>query len=154
MNEVFAVTENKAAICVEILSTLQTWFGEQGAANYAAEIEPLPMFGVKKDGAVVGFLVLKPHTPYAMEILVMGVRPEFHRERLGHALMARAIEYAKANGARYLTLKTLSASQPNEFYDRTRKFYEAWGFVPIEEFEAPWNPIDPAWLMLKPLEGT
>lgn len=51
--------------------------------------------------------------------------------------MARAIEYAKESSARYLTLKTLSASQPNEFYARTRKFYEAWGFVPIEEFPAP-----------------
>lgn len=151
MNEVFAITENKAAICAGILDTLHTWFGEQGAANYAAEIGPLPMFGVMKDGMIAGFLALKPHTLYAMEILVMGVRPQFHRRRIGHSLMTRAVSYAKDKGARYITLKTLSASQPNEFYARTRKFYEAWGFVPIEEFEAPWNPRDLAWLMLKEL---
>lgn len=151
MSEVFAITENKAAVCADILGTLRTWFGDQGAANYAKEIGPLPMFGVNKNGAVAGFLALKPHTPYAMEIMVMGVRPEFHRARLGHALMSRAIEYAKESGARYLTLKTLSASQPNEFYARTRKFYEAWGFMPIAEFEAPWNSQDLAWMMLKEL---
>jgi ribosomal protein S18 acetylase RimI-like enzyme len=152
MSDVFAITQDKGAICAEILGSLRTWFGEEGAANYAKEVESLPMFGVRKNDAIVGFLALKPHTRYAMEILVMGVRPEFHRARLGHALMARATEYAKESGARYLTLKTLSASQPNEFYARTRKFYEAWGFVPIEEFPAPWNPDDTAWLMLKPLE--
>jgi N-acetylglutamate synthase-like GNAT family acetyltransferase len=151
INEVFAITENKGTICADILGTLRQWFGAAGNAQYAREVEALPMFGVMKDGAVAGFLALKPHTPHAMEILVMGVRPEFHRTRLGHVLMVRAIEYAKESGVRYLTLKTLSASQPNEFYARTRKFYEAWGFVPIEEFPAPWNPDDPAWLMLKEL---
>ncbi len=152
MNEVIEITKDKGAVCAEVLGTLREWFGAEGNAEYAKEVEALPMFGVMKDGAVAGFLALKPHTPYSMEILVMGVRPQFHRAQIGHALMTRAIAYAKEHGARYITLKTLSASQPNEFYARTRKFYEAWGFVPIEEFEAPWNPQDPAWLMIRPLD--
>lgn len=77
MSEVFAITENKAAICADILGTLRTWFGEQGAANYAEEIGPLPMFGVRKNGMVAGFLALKPHTPHAMEILVMACARNF-----------------------------------------------------------------------------
>jgi hypothetical protein len=48
----------------------------------------------------------------------------------------------RAASAALLQVKTLGPSKPNEYYARTRAFYESMGFVPLEEFENIWpgNP--------------
>jgi hypothetical protein len=67
-------------------------------------------------------------------------------------LIATAAAHAKAHGINLLTVKTLSARDPDAGYARTRAFYTAMGFVPIEELPALWNPENPAVLMLKVLD--
>jgi len=81
----------------------------------------------------------------------MGVRPELHRHGAGRALMERAAAHARAHGIRFLTVKTLSARDPDPGYAKTRAFYEALGFVVIDELPELWSPANPACVMLKVL---
>ena len=110
------------------------------------------MFVAEEASVMQGFIALKQHTPHAVEIHVMGVRPEKHRSGLGRALVTRAEEYARANGARFLTVKTRSPSRPDPGYLKTLAFYRTVGFLPIEEFPTLWNAENPALMLLKALD--
>ena len=144
------VTSGKGAICAEILATMPHWFGlPESNAAYIRDVETMPMFAAIEEERVLGFLALKVHTPHAVEIHVMGVRPEHHRGGLGRALVARAEEWVRAQGARFFTVKTLSSIDPDPGYTKTRAFYAAMGFVPIEEFGTLWNPDNPAVMLAK-----
>jgi hypothetical protein len=48
-----------------------------------------------------------------------------------------------------LQVKTLSASRPDPGYDKTRAFYLAFGFRPLEEFPTLWYPSNPALQLIK-----
>ena len=149
IREVFS---DKGAICAEILVSLPTWFGiPESNATYKRDVEFLPMFVAEEGGRFQGFIALKRHTPHAFEIHVLGVRPELHRKGIGQALVARGESLVRDSGARFLTVKTLSASHPDPGYAKTRAFYAAMGYVPIEEFATLWNPDNPAVMMLKVL---
>ena len=45
-------------------------------------------------------------------------------------------------------MKSLTTSNDDPNYARTRLFYEAIGFLPIEEFPTLWGPENPCLLML------
>jgi GNAT superfamily N-acetyltransferase len=144
--------DNKGAVCAEILATLPKWFGlPESNAGYIRDVERMPMFGAEENGRIEGFLALNQHTPHAIEIHVMGVRPERHRGGLGRALIERAEVFVRERGARFLTVKTRSPRAPDEGYLKTYAFYLGTGFLPVEEFPLLWNPENPALMLLKVL---
>jgi GNAT superfamily N-acetyltransferase len=137
----------RSRLCESILRELPEWFGiEEATAAYIRDVAELPTFAVEGDG----FLSLKLHTPAAAEVYVMGVRPHRHRSGLGTALVASAEEYLRARGVEFLQVKTLGPSWPDEGYERTRRFYEACGFVPLEEIHGLWEH-NPCLLLVKRL---
>jgi GNAT superfamily N-acetyltransferase len=142
----------QSSICIPILRALPDWFGiEEAILNYAREIEHLPTFLAKTDGGVLGFLSLKKHNLFSAEIYVMAVRPDDHRDGIGRALVESADSYARGLGVEYMQVKTLGPSRPNEEYARTRAFYEAMGFRPMEEFTRIWDEFNPCLIMIKSL---
>lgn len=124
---------------------------EQANKQYIKDIEVLPTFLAFMDKKVIGFLTLKQHNEYATEIHVMGVYPEAHRKGIGHALLIKAEKFLERKGVEYLQVKTLSSSHPDKHYARTRAFYFAMGFRPLEEFKALCNEENPCLLMVKNL---
>jgi len=121
--------------CEPILRALPQWFGIEAAnVQYLKEIEELPTFLAEVDGRVLGFLTLRQHSEYAAEIHIVGVRPEAHRQGIGRTLLAEAEKYLRQRGVEYLQVKTLSPAHPDEGYARTRAFYQAMGFRPLEAF--------------------
>lgn len=52
-------------------------------------------------------------------------------------------------GVEFLQVKTLSAKHPDEGYEKTRAFYLAYGFRPLEEFPTLWSPESPALQLIK-----
>jgi len=75
---------NTSAICTPVLRSLPEWFGIEGSLlQYFSEIEHLPTFLARTSGVVIGFLSIKQQNPYSAEILLMGIRPEFHRQGIG-----------------------------------------------------------------------
>ena len=81
----------------------------------------------------------------------MGVRPERHGRGIGTALVEAAEAFLRERGIEYLQVKTLGPSQPSEAYARTRRFYRARGFRPLEELTAIWGEANPCLIMVKRL---
>jgi GNAT superfamily N-acetyltransferase len=137
----------RSRLCETVLRDLPDWFGiEEATAAYIRDVAELPTFGVDDDA----LLSLKLHTPRAAEVYVMGVRRARHRHGLGTALLEAAEEYLRARDVQYLQVKTLGPSHPDSGYARTRGFYEARGFVPLEELHGLWEQ-NPCLLMVKRL---
>jgi len=86
---------------------------------------------------------VKQHTSFSAEIYVMGILPEMHRQGIGRALIDHAQEWLTNQGIEYLQVKTLGPSQPDVNYARTRSFYEAMGFRPLEEIKQVWDDQNP-----------
>ncbi len=109
--------------CRRILKTLPTWFGIPAS--------------VEDDVAA------------AAEVHVMAVLPELHRQAIGRALLGHAEGILAADGVEFLQVKTLAPSKPDDGYDKTRAFYLAYGFRPLEEFRNLWDAENPALQMIK-----
>jgi len=147
------VFDARGAICREVLESLPEWFGIPASIGaYVSAADGLPMLACFEPvGDVVGFVSVKTHTPATTEVYVMGVKRAWHRRGIGRVLIEAAAQLAHCRGARFLTVKMLSPSNPDPNYAATRLFYEAMGFMPIEEFPTLWNAENPCLLMLRPL---
>jgi coenzyme F420-0:L-glutamate ligase/coenzyme F420-1:gamma-L-glutamate ligase len=140
----------RSRIAEAVLRDLPEWFGiEESTRQYVEDAATLPTFAVEPD---VGFLCVKQHTPRAAELYVMGVRREHHRRGIGRALVAAAESWCRAGGVRLLQVKTLGPSRPSRGYDATRAFYEALGFVALEELHGLWGEDNPALILVKDVE--
>jgi chloramphenicol 3-O-phosphotransferase/ribosomal protein S18 acetylase RimI-like enzyme len=143
-----------SAICEPILRALPAWFGiERAVQQYIHDIETSPTILANVNSDVLGFLTLKVHNPHAAEIHVMGVLPEAHHQGIGRTMLERAEAYLHQQGIEYLQVKTLSASHPDAGYAKTRAFYQAMGFRPLEELPDFWDAENPCLMMIKKLAG-
>lgn len=142
----------QASVCIPIVRSLPGWFGLEAAIlHYSIEIDHLPTWLACDAGRVLGFVSLKQHTPYSAEIYVMGILPQAHRRGIGRALFNQSQAWLKDRSVEYLQVKTLGPSQPDANYAKTRAFYEAMGFRPLEEFEQIWDEFNPCLVMVKKL---
>ncbi|MCA9919395.1 MAG: GNAT family N-acetyltransferase [Anaerolineales bacterium] len=139
-------------LCEPILRALPDWFGiEEATRQYVADTAVLPTFLAFHQNQPVGFLTLKQHTPYAAEIHVMAVLPAWHRHGVGRALLAASEAYLREQNVAFLQVKTLSSAHPDVGYGRTRQFYLAMGFRPLEEFLTLWGEANPCLQLIKSL---
>jgi ribosomal protein S18 acetylase RimI-like enzyme len=142
----------KSSICTPILRSLPAWFDlEEAIIYYSTQIDHLPTWLAYETDRVVGFVSLKQHTPYSAEVYVMGVRTEVHRKGAGRALMEQSQTWLKNQGVEYLQVKTLGPSDSDEGFARTRAFYEAMAFRPMEEIKEIWGEQNPCLIMIKRL---
>jgi len=81
----------------------------------------------------------------------MAVDRDRHRQGIGRALLRAAEDELSADGVRFLQVKTLSDSRKDDNYERTREFYLAQGFTPLEEFPDLWDKDNPCLLLVKSL---
>ncbi len=142
----------QSARCEPIMRALPDWFGiEEALVRYINEVEHLPTFIACQDEQVIGFLSVKQHNPYSAEIHVLAIIKEMHRQGVGRQLLDQAERYLRARNVEFLQLKTLSDSHPDEGYAKTRAFYLAVGFRPLEELTTLWGEQNPCLLMVKRL---
>jgi ribosomal protein S18 acetylase RimI-like enzyme len=81
----------------------------------------------------------------------MAVEPATHRRGVGRRLVEALEADLIADGVELLQVKTLGPSRPDAGYDRTRQFYAAMGFRPLEEIDGLW-PENPCLIMVKLLQ--
>ena len=137
-------------ICRRILKTLPTWFAiPSSVEDYVVTAQRSPTVIASFGDEDVGILTLVRHSPHAAEVYVMAVRPELHRQGIGRALLGYAEGMLAADSMEFLQVKTLAPSKPDAGYDRTRAFYLANGFRPLEELPDLWDPENPALQMVK-----
>ncbi len=145
-----AQTAGSGPICRRILDTLPTWFGIPASVDHYVEIaDHSPTLIASLGDVDVGVLTVVTHNPYSAEIYVMAVRPEYHRHGIGRAMLRHAEDLLVIDGVEFVQVKTLSASRPDPGYEKTRAFYRAYGFRPLQEFPDLWDPQNPALQMVK-----
>jgi GNAT superfamily N-acetyltransferase len=149
-----AETGAQPALVDSLLRSLPAWFGiEESIQEYVEAAHRLPTLVARTQAGVpVGVLLYERHFPETAEIHLMAVDPKLHRTGVGRALVQRVEQAVVADSARLLSVKTLGPSRADPNYDRTRLFYTACGFVPVEEFLDLW-PGNPCLLMIKCLDG-
>ena len=150
-NGIRELRPGESSACEAILRALPEWFGiESALADYVRSTETFPTFVVEEAGRIAAFLTVRLHNSRSAEIHVMGVRPERHRAGLGRILVHHAEAWLRAQAVEYLQVKTLGPSKPWEPYERTRRFYEGVGFVPLEENDL-WGEANPCLILVKHL---
>ncbi len=144
--------DRKEEICRRILLALPAWFGDLKAVRqYANSAREQFFLCALEDEEPVGFLAVQEHTDVACEIVVMGVLPACHRRGIGRRLLEICVQFYRARSYRYLTVKTLADTADSFSYVKTRAFYLACGFEPLEIFETLWDAENPCLYMCKPL---
>jgi GNAT superfamily N-acetyltransferase len=142
------------AECASILALLPDWFGlPESNAAYAAIAEREQAWVAEEAGETLGLMVLVDQGFSAIDIHLLAVRPDVHGRGVGKALVRHARAVAQELGKPYLTVKTQGPSANYEPYRRTRAFYDAVGFKPLEEFTAIWGPENPCLIMIMSMPG-
>lgn len=152
--DIVEIESGKDLVCAEILGGLREWFGYPGAVDgYVRGTRKLLTWVSRVDQSAVGLLSLKNHGTFSAEIHLLAIKKEWHRQGMGRALVERAESHARNAGLPFLTLKTVSDDDPSPDYARTRAFYEAMGFRPLEVFKTLFPSGDPCLLMVKVLRA-
>lgn len=150
--------EEKSEICGRILRALPDWFGiPESIDEYVAGVADKPFYAVFSSADesaeakvdAVGFVSIKIHNAHTAEIYVMGILAEYHGRGLGRKIVAVCEDFCRTRGMEFLTVKTLSETHPDIFYKKTRLFYEAMGFKPLEVFPLLWDECNPCLFLTK-----
>ncbi|NTU99344.1 GNAT family N-acetyltransferase [Candidatus Falkowbacteria bacterium] len=143
--------EEKSAICEAILRDLREWFEvEEPLLDYIKNVKSKMFAAAFINSMAVGFICLDEINPSVSEIYVTGVKREHHRQGIGRELLNYVETLLVDKDKKYLLVKTLSDRRPDEFYDRTKKFYLNSDFTPLCELDI-WGPENPCLLMIKSL---
>jgi len=149
LREIFEPGE-KSSICNKILRALTDWFGvEASIVDYVEQVRSMPFYAAFDDTRPIGFVALNVHNTFTAEICVMGILKEHHRQGIGEKLIERCQVYCRENGMEFLTVKTLDESAESDSYRKTRLFYQAMGFRPLEVFPLFWDKDNPCLFMAK-----
>ena len=120
--------KEKQAISRKVLEALTDWFEvEESREEYISGCVDWTFFTAKEEGEDVGFLCLKETGKATVELAVMGVLKEHHRNGVGRQLVERAKETARSQGYEFMQVKTVKMGV-YEDYDRTNLFYISCGF--------------------------
>ena len=137
-------------VCEKILRALPDWFGiEESLVQYVKDADVMPTMLVKDKDDVIGFLTIKRHFPDSAEIHCMGILPQYHRKGTGKLLIKELENYLKDEGVKILQVKTVSADRDCSAYAKTRAFYKAVGFIPLEVFPTFWDKANPCLVLVK-----
>lgn len=150
--EISGPEQTDIASCELVLRALPDYFGiEEALLQYLEDMKTRSTFHAHLDGSVVGFLTLTRHNAVSAEIHVMGVLPQEHNQGIGRAMVQAAQRHLQSDGVALLQVKTLGESHPDRNYAKTRQFYLAQGFLPMEEIPDFWGKRVPTLFMVKPL---
>ena len=145
--------EQKERIARGILEALTDWFEvSETREAYIRESRDQIFFEAEQEGQTIGFLCLKETSRCTVELAVMGVRKENHRQGAGKALVQAAKLYAATAGYDFMQVKTVQMGH-YEDYDRTNRFYLEVGFKELEVFPAYWDEANPCQLYVLSLRN-
>ena len=135
--------EEKRGIARQILESLPDWFGiPEAVEKYVRESADQMMAASYEGETPNGFLCLKETGRDTVELAVMGVRKEAHRQGIGRALFEEAKRRARAKGYSFIQVKTVKMGCYEE-YDRTNLFYLSLGFREFEVMPTLWDEANP-----------
>ena len=135
--------QEKQRVARVILEALPEWFGiPEARENYIRESADEIILVSSEGGEPDGFLCLKETGRDTLELAVMGVLKEYHRQGVGTALVQAAKRIARERGYSFLQVKTVQMGRYPE-YDATNRFYLSLGFKEFEVFPTLWDEWNP-----------
>jgi ribosomal protein S18 acetylase RimI-like enzyme len=136
-----------------LLRGLPEWFGiEESILDYIESARSLPTTAALRGDEVLGVCLVRQNTPVAAEIELLAVQRRLHRQGIGQQLVRAVAHDLRESGVRLLEVKTRGPSGTSDAYARTRAFYEAMGFLPLEERTDIWGPENPCLISVQPLQ--
>lgn len=104
-----------------ILEALPEWFGiPEAREEYIRDSAGKSFFCAYHEDEPVGFLYLKQTGKDTVELAVMGVLKEYHRNGIGKALFETAKKVACEKGYSFIQVKTVQMGE-YEDYDKTNE---------------------------------
>lgn len=135
--------EKKKAIAKNILEELPEWFGiPEAREEYIRDSAGKTFFCAEENEKAVGFLYLKQTGKDTVELAVMGVLKEYHRQGVGKALFKYAKDGLKENGYSFIQVKTVKWGNTKNMI-KTNLFYISLGFKELEVFPTLWDEWNP-----------
>ena len=145
-------SKEKKVIARTILESLKEWFEvEESREGYIRECADWIFLAAKNDDKIVGFLCLKETGNATVELAVMGVLKDHHRNGIGRQLICKAKEVAKSSGYEFMQVKTVKMGM-YEDYDKTNRFYISCGFKEFELFPLYWDEANPCQIYVMSLK--
>lgn len=145
--------ETKQKIAGMILEALPDWFGiPEAREEYIKKSEDRLFFSAFREGEPVGFLCMEETGKDTVELAVMGVLKQYHRQGIGTKLFKAARAYALRKGYSFLQVKTVQMGRYDD-YDRTNLFYQSLGFQEFEIFPTLWDEANPCQVYVMKAEG-
>ena len=136
-------TNNKQIVARKILEALKDWFEvDESREKYIVESADQIFLAAKEGDEYAGFLCLKETGKDTVELAVMGVLKEFHRNRIGRNLFEAAKVIAIEKGYSFMQVKTVQMGV-YEDYDITNRFYLSCGFKEFEVIKELWGDENP-----------
>lgn len=143
--------EEKQNIARKILEELPEWFGiEESRENYIKESAEQYFFVALDENQAKGFLCLKETGKDTIELSVIGVLKEYHRQNIGKKLFTYAKKFASYHGYSFIQVKTVQMGH-YEQYDNTNRFYLNLGFKEFEVFPSLWDEWNPCQIYIMSL---
>ena len=144
--------DEKRTIARTVLENLTEWFEvEESREGYIHDCADWTFLAAKDDDNIMGFLCLKKTGNATVELAVMGVKKEYHRNGVGRDLVEKAKEVAKTEGYEFMQVKTVKMGM-YEDYDRTNLFYISCGFKELEVFPLLWDEANPCQIYVMSLK--
>lgn len=148
MQEIRLLAVNEKKAIRHILLALPEWFGlPDSLEDYVKESRELPVLGCYDAENLLGFITLKPTSKETIELYVLGVLPNYHRQGIGKRMIKEAVTYAKAHGYTYMQVKTLAPQAKDDSYLKTYAFYRSLQFMDVEVLPL-WDEWNPCLLMI------
>ena len=136
-------SRDKQRIARQVLEGLTDWFEvEESREGYIRDCVDWLFFAAMEGEEPLGFLCLKETGDATVELAVMGVRRDFHRQGAGRQLVQAARERARELGYEFFQVKTVAMGKYPD-YDDTNRFYRSVGFREFEVFPLLWDEANP-----------
>lgn len=142
----------KQAIARKVLEALHDWFEvDESREKYISDCANWIFLAAKEDDQYVGFLCLKETGDATVELAVMGVLKEYHRQGLGRKLFEAAKKIASEKRYSFMQVKTVQMGV-YEDYDITNRFYKSCGFKEFEVIKEIWGEENPCQIYIMSLK--
>ena len=145
--------DKKNEICYKTIDNLDNWFGKEDTnQKYSRGVRKDFFLSAQIGNIPIGFISVKDHNQFTSEVYVVGILKEFHKKGIGERLIKIASNRLSKDNKKFLTVKTLSGSNTDKYYKKTRKFYKSMDFYPLEEMPELWSEEEPCLYMVKILD--
>ena len=143
MVKLINTAEEKRSIARQVLEALTEWFEvPETREDYIQKSGDWIMVASFDEDVPNGFLCLKETGKDTIELAVMGVLKNYHRQGIGTQLFDAAKQIAVEQGYSFMQVKTVAMGY-YEDYDQTNRFYQSLGFKELEVFPLYWDEANP-----------